>query len=617
MKHLSYRPAIDGVRAIAVLAVFIFHLNRHWLNGGFIGVDVFYVISGYLITSIIYGNCKTSCFNLTAFYQRRIARIAPAFFLVALCTIGFAALIYQAQDLQQAGASLLSASLSMLNISLMRGGSEYFSISPDAAPFTHYWSLSVEEQYYLIFPVLFWFLFRFFRRHLILALGLICAVSFVGCVYLTSHHHAYAFYLLPTRAWELGSGGILAVLAIDNKFTPDAFDHRWVPAFGFIVLVASLFMIRDNLWFPGWVAAFPVMGTLALLQSAPKGGNLVESILSHPFMVYVGKRSYSLYLWHWPIFAFVDYTLFTQPSWMRCLLKIGASFILSEASYRVVENPLRIFLNREVNRRLAYLCLGGALCVTIPIGLHYKHRYYVDATTSDMARGGLFYPGDHAKITVMLMGDSNGAMYGNALKRLCEELNYNLVVTAVGAHDTLPVSSEPQNPLWNESLAAVRKYQPDCVVIANYWVDKLKSDPGCLRIALHEIAPHTRHIILLTQPPILPNNAIRQAFRDGITLPFKENSQARLAREKINDFIRNFASEKITVINTEKHFLDRDESIRLFDGKGRLNYYDAGHLSVEGTVCICQDMRSIFAALAEKPQAAASACLLARPVALL
>ena len=602
MKHLSYRPAIDGLRAVAVLSVFIFHLNQHWLNGGFVGVDVFFVISGYLITSIIFKNCKSSSFSLMAFYQRRIARIAPAFFLVALCTSVAAAFVYQNQDLQQAGASLLSASLSLLNISLMKGGNNYFAISPDAAPFTHYWSLSVEEQYYLLFPLLFWLLFRFFHRHLVLVLGLICTVSFMACVYLTTRNQAYAFYLLPTRAWELCSGSLLAVLVIDNRVTANMFLLRWIGASGLLVLAASLFMVRDGLSFPGWIALFPVLATTALLHpTAPTGRNSVESILSHPALVYIGKRSYSLYLCHWPVFAFVDYTCFMQPALTRYLMKIGISLFLSEASYRAVENPLRVLLNREGNRRLAFSFLICALCLTVPIGLYYKQHYFVNATVSDMAKGGLYYPVNHPKLTVMLMGDSNGSMYGNALKKLCKEQDYDLVVVAVGAHNTLPVSSEPQNPLWIESLAAVRKYRPDCVVIANHWVDKLKTDKGCVQITIRAIAPYTRQIMLVTQSPILPVNAIRQAIRDGASFPFKEKEQLTMARDEINGFIQSFASYKIIIIDTEKHFLTQEGTIRLFDSEKRLNYYDAAHLSENGAFYVCEDLRSRFAALTEKP----------------
>ena len=153
-----------------------------------------------------------------------------------------------------------------------------------------------------------------------------------------------------------------------------------------------------------------------------------------------------------------------------------------------------------------------------------------------MAQGGLVYPIDHAKITVMLMGDSNGSICGNALKQFCKGEHYNLVVVSVGAHDTSSFFRTTKSAL-GQSLDAVTKYNPDCVVIANQWVDKLRNNTGRLRMALEEIAPHTKQIILMTQPPFLPIQSIRQAIRDGIALPLKENEELRAERKTINDLI--------------------------------------------------------------------------------
>lgn len=163
--HIKYRPDIDGLRAIAILSVFFFHLNHEWLPGGFVGVDIFFVISGFLITSILYHGCQTGQFSLSRFYQRRIARIFPAFFTVALATIFGASLIYTPQDFASAGANLFAACLSLANVKYMMQGS-YFMISPDAQPFLHYWSLSVEEQFYLLFPIFLFITFRYGHKHL-------------------------------------------------------------------------------------------------------------------------------------------------------------------------------------------------------------------------------------------------------------------------------------------------------------------------------------------------------------------------------------------------------------------------------------------------------------------
>jgi peptidoglycan/LPS O-acetylase OafA/YrhL len=202
---LEYRPAIDGLRAFAVLSVFIYHLNNNWLPGGFVGVDVFFVISGYLITSIIFKECEHGSFSLKKFYQRRIARIFPAMLMVGLATLIGAYFIYSAQDLASAGASLTAAVLSLENVKCLQQGN-YFEITSDNVPFLHYWSLSVEEQFYIFFPLLFLLLFKYARKHLVLMLSFLLGGSFLASAVMTQMKPAWAFYLLPTRAWELLCG---------------------------------------------------------------------------------------------------------------------------------------------------------------------------------------------------------------------------------------------------------------------------------------------------------------------------------------------------------------------------------------------------------------------------
>src|SRR5271166_7057359 len=176
IRQFAYRPEIDGLRAVAISGVFLFHLNPEWLPGGFIGVDVFFVISGYLITSILYQDLQAGRFSLSKFYQRRIARLFPAFFTVALFTLAATSYVYSSQDFASAGANFVAASLSLANIKCMWQGN-YFGISPDAQPFLHYWSLSVEEQFYLFFPITIFLIFRYARRHTVPVLAALGASS--------------------------------------------------------------------------------------------------------------------------------------------------------------------------------------------------------------------------------------------------------------------------------------------------------------------------------------------------------------------------------------------------------------------------------------------------------
>ena len=204
-----YWPEIDGLRTIAVLAVTIFHLNRAILPGGFVGVDVFFVISGYLISAILIDDIGKHQFSIGRFYQRRISRIFPALILVIVSTLAVASMIYSAQDLASLGINSAAAATSLINMKLITQGS-YFVLSVDAQPLLHYWSLAVEEQFYLVFPLYLFVVMRRTRRPLAItaALGLF---SFVLCVSLTPGHQPLAFYALPTRAWELLAGACLAL----------------------------------------------------------------------------------------------------------------------------------------------------------------------------------------------------------------------------------------------------------------------------------------------------------------------------------------------------------------------------------------------------------------------
>jgi len=197
----GYLPEIDGLRAIAILSVLMFHFDRKVFGGGFAGVDIFFVISGFLITSILLSDINEGQFSIVRFYQRRIARIAPAFFVVLVVTLVVAHFVYSAQDFASLGANSLAAALSVINLKLLFQGT-YFQSSPDAQAILHYWSLSVEEQFYVFFPLYLYAVLRFTRRPLVVTLAL-GAGSFAACVVVTHLSPTYAFYLLPTRAWEL------------------------------------------------------------------------------------------------------------------------------------------------------------------------------------------------------------------------------------------------------------------------------------------------------------------------------------------------------------------------------------------------------------------------------
>ena len=255
--YTEYWPEIDGLRAIAVISVFLFHLDARLLAGGFVGVDIFFVISGYLITNLLVRDIGNRNFSLFRFYQRRIARIAPAAILVVASTMIAGFLIYSAQDFASLGANALAATLSFINVKLLFQGS-YFKFSPDAQPLIHYWSLAVEEQFYVVFPLLIYGVMRLTRHSL--AVSLVCLLlSLSACILMTPSAPIASFYLLPTRAWELLAG---SCLALAKRHHPKFFGKKSTSflVVGLSMTLVSFIVVRSE-GFPGWIAMLPVAGS--------------------------------------------------------------------------------------------------------------------------------------------------------------------------------------------------------------------------------------------------------------------------------------------------------------------------------------------------------------------
>ena len=565
MEATRYRPEIDGLRAIAVLAVMLFHLNRRWLPGGFFGVDVFFVISGYLITSVILRDCQGGRFTFRRFYQRRIARLLPAFLAAALATVGGAALIYSPQDLATTGATFSAAVASVANLKFLLQGN-YFALSPDSQPFLHCWSLSVEEQFYLLFPAAFLVLYRQTSRYRLQVLAAFLGASLLCYVALTRGRPEWAFYLLPARAWELLAGSILTMVAVTPVKRARA---TWCT--GGILLAISFAGGQNTI--------VPVLATACLLWAG-----------SAPFLccgplVLLGRMSYSLYLWHWPIFSLVDYQLYWQPMLVRLILKVALSFGAAALCYLLVEQPGRTFLNHPSRQRLAFACLALSLAILIPLGIGIRNANYLNADARAIHNGGLHLNPRGRNGSMILMGDSNGSMYGKVAAEIASERDWRLDVISVEAGDPLPRSDGRHPALWLDSLAVVKARKPDLLVLVCKW-DKLEDDPGRLALALRELRPYARLVTLVTQPPVLPEIASREAIRNGSRPPFWEDAGERAARAALNELVKSVRSENVSVVDIEPLFARGGGEIRFVDSQRRQLYQDRDHLSVAGAMLV-------------------------------
>ena len=298
--------------------------------------------------------------------------------------------------------------------------------------------------------------------------------------------------------------------------------------------------------------------------------------------VRIGRMSYSLYLWHWPIFSLVDYQFFLSSEPLRLTLKIGLSFLAAALSFLVIENPARRFLNTPKRRLIAYAALTAALAICVPLGISIRKANYVNAELRDVAKGGLVFPGKPGARSIILMGDSNGSMYGKVMRDICTELGYKLTVISVAAGDPLPSSTGQQSQLWLDSLAAVQKEKPDVLVLACHWESQLKGDMNRLAAAVDFLNPYTAKIVILNQPPILPESATRASIRNGARPPFTENISTHQARLEANDLLQKLTSTKISVVDIANSFQLLGGEVRVFDDQGHQLFNDATHLSGYG-----------------------------------
>lgn len=348
--HPAYRPDIDGLRAVAILSVLVYHVSPTALPGGFIGVDVFFVISGFLISSLIFKELENGGFQFGDFYIRRVRRIFPALALVMSATLLAGWFILTTHQFAQLSKHAMGGAAFSANLLQWREAG-YFDTDSRLKPFLHLWSLGIEEQFYIFWPiavVLMW------RRQFPAMLLVLILLSFGFNIIRTPHHAVGAFYLPFGRAWELLVGALLAYKAArwGSLFTLLRSSKIHLPVdvpvrlkavaapFGMFLIVAGLVAIRPDAEFPGWWAVLPVVGTALLIGAGPDA-SLNAKWLSHPLAVFIGLISYPLYLWHWPLLAFLRITNATEP---MLAARIGAAFLaflLATLTYLLVEAPLR------------------------------------------------------------------------------------------------------------------------------------------------------------------------------------------------------------------------------------------------------------------------------------
>nr|WP_246414316.1 acyltransferase family protein [Microbacterium thalassium] len=504
--HLKYLPHVDGIRALAVVPVVLFHLGVSGVDGGFVGVDTFFVISGYLITGILWremdpDSATRGRFSVWDFYKRRALRILPALVLVLATVVALSALLQTSGAQEALGRQVLAATLFVSNFYFWQN-EDYFAADPSSQPLLHTWSLAVEEQFYLIFPLVLLLIARWMGKRVLLVLGMLVGVSLVASIVLTPVSPSFAFYLLPTRAWELGAG---ALLAIWQQRRGGGTSNAWVASAGLLIVIGSVLFIDESMPFPGAVAIAPVLGATLLIGWA--GGTWVGRALEIRPLRWIGGISYSLYLWHWPVIVF--WRTFTGNTLdpLEILLLAAISVTLAAVSTAFIEKPFRTRQARNLSPRRVLIPATAVLIVCASVGGLWT-RYHFSAvpmsTDSELIaataeyseaadyreqfrRGTCFFSGSEdgafatydkdicatpvpGQLNVLVVGDSHAAMWWRALDLEYPDAHV-MQATASGCFGLLGGGGEDdclelRDWVWNDLLPSGGI---DLVVLAGRW----------------------------------------------------------------------------------------------------------------------------------------------------
>lgn len=370
-RHATYRPDVDGLRAVAVLSVILYHAGLKAMPGGYVGVDIFFVISGFVITTAIQPDLFAGRFSTRDFYERRIRRIFPPLFLMVAVSLAIGWFVMMPDDFKRLGQSSVANSVFLSNFYFMKD-TGYFGATAAAKPLLHTWSLAVEEQFYLLLPLYPLLLLRWSGAAMRWLTVGICMASLLLSVFATQYEPNLSFFLLPTRAWELLVGVLLAQGLVP---APRKAFEEWARALAGIGLIAfSVVFYSEKTVFPGMAAIPPVLGSALIISAGmPSGGGGANAWLASRPMVFIGKISYPLYLWHFPLLGFAGYLSLSGLGFFQTAAVNVMIFAIAVVSWRYVERPVR---ERRVLAGQRALFLFGFLCITATLlgglAIHFK-----------------------------------------------------------------------------------------------------------------------------------------------------------------------------------------------------------------------------------------------------
>ena len=529
---------IQGLRALAALLVTLFHAK--WVNGGFIGVDIFYVISGFLITGLLLREIeRTGTINFKEFYARRFKRLLPTSFFVLLVTAVASWLLIPDTMRSSLGRDIIAASLYVSNYLFAWWQADYQNLDATPSPVIHYWSLAVEEQFYLIWPLLILFFFiaaTKFKKKILLTflVAAVTALSFIFSIYQTETSPIWAFYSLPTRAWELGLGALLVLL-------PPIKTKKLVGLLGFIFIIVSAFIFGETTAFPGVNAVLPVLGTVMLISTINSWPPFLNDVANSRMFQWLGEISYPLYLWHWPLLVLPS-TYFARPlAIYERILAIIATIILADLTHRFIEEPFR---KHKTEPTLVFKRSGVITLVSVLIGtaIIFSSSDKIDVSGINgavslaqiKARPLVYDDGCHANYaqtksdeciyadtksdkTMVLYGDSHAAQWFPALVEIASRSGYRLISLTKSACPSVDTVRLDQGGFkmsrckqWRiNTIKRIQEINPDVLIMSSFqyfaqpprFTDREKWWNDGQRKLLTEVKNISPHLIYITDTP--------------------------------------------------------------------------------------------------------------------
>lgn len=630
--HLRYRPEIDGLRAVAVLSVVFFHAKLGF-SGGFVGVDIFFVISGYLITTLVLRDLERGQFSMVDFWERRARRIMPALAVLVLAVLVGSYFVLLPEDLRMLGRSAAAQAVFAANFFFYSRAGDYFAGAAEEMPLLHMWSLAVEEQFYLVFPMLLFLVFKLpalrSRGRLILVFGVIFILSLIVGIFQTAMQPLAAFYLLPARAWELLAGSLLAFVPFHwnpaKRLLRESFSYAGLLLIGFAV-----FSYSDEVPFPGVAALLPCLGTVLIIwaNGAALAGppepvpltTLGRLLASRP-VVFIGLISYSLYLWHWPVLVLTDYWMLEKPWWSRVLLVL-ASFILAIFSWRFVETPFR---KKQLcaSRSAIFTLTAATIAVVITCGMFFvrsrglpdrfssevleayrvpgREKASYDHKIADIKNNRLVTFGiedPNAPIKLLIWGDSHARQAVPAFDNFAKKHGFAGRVIAHGAssplfdHTNASVKSmRGESDEWADAvLEYVKKNKiPDVVLIARWERDIADSGPVELKKSLLNTIEIFNQagvgVYVMLQPPS-HDYSVPKLLAWGELMDTDIESELRTPEEHYKnqkvfyDMAREDQDPMAFYLDPAKYFLAPDGQHFIAEEEGSPLYSDTSHITL-------------------------------------